>query len=117
MKTADLVRQLYSAYNSRDAAALLALLTDDVDWPDGPLRMHGKAALHDYWTRQWHRVHTHDEPSEPVELDDGRIAVLIDQTVRTPDGALISTGHFRHLFRFRDGKAARLDIEPGSPET
>jgi ketosteroid isomerase-like protein len=33
-QTADLVRRLYPAYNSRDVERLLALLTDDVDWPD-----------------------------------------------------------------------------------
>ena len=28
--TADLVRRMYAAYNSRDAEGLLALLTDDM---------------------------------------------------------------------------------------
>ena len=114
--TADLVRRLYDAYNGRDADGLLALLTDDVDWPDGPVRLHGKEAVRDYWTRQWRRVHTHDEPGEPVELDDGRVAVRISQVVTTPDGSPVSTGQFRHFFRIQDGKAARLDIQPGQRE-
>jgi ketosteroid isomerase-like protein len=109
--TEDLVRRMYAAYNSRDAAGLLALVTDDVDWPDGPARLHGKDALRDYWLRQWTRVHTHDEPGEPVDLDGGRITVPVAQTVRTPDGSLVSTGRFRHVFHIRDGLAVRLDIE------
>ena len=40
--TAELVRRMYAAYNRRDADGLLALLTDDVDWPDGDARMRGK---------------------------------------------------------------------------
>ena len=111
--TADLVRRMYAAYNSRDAEGLLALVTDDVDWPDGPARLHGKDALRAYWQRQWTRTRTHDEPGEPVELGEGLISVAVDQTVRTTDGSPVSAGRFRHVFRFRDGLAARLDIEPG----
>lgn len=109
--TVDLVGRLYAAYNRRDAEGLLALLTDDVDWPDGPDRLHGKDVLRDYWLRRWTRLHTHDEPSKLVDLDDGRIAVRVDQTVRTPDGSPVSTGRFLHFFQIRDGLAARLDIE------
>ena len=107
----ELVRQMYAAYNSRNADALLALLTDDVDWPDGTARMHGKAALRDYWLDQWSRVHTYDEPGEPVPLGDGLIAVQVSQTVLTPDGSPVSTARFVHLFQLRVGLAARLDIE------
>jgi len=57
------------------------------------------------------RVRTHDEPSEPIELDDGRIAVHIDQTIRTPAGSPVSDGRFIHVYQIRDGLAARLDIE------
>jgi ketosteroid isomerase-like protein len=110
--TAELVRRMYAAYNGRDAESLLALLTEDVDWPDGPVRMHGKDQLRDYWLRQWTRVRPHDEPGEPVELGGGRIAVHVDQTVRTPDGSPVSTGRFRHVFHLRDGLVTRLDIEP-----
>ncbi len=102
---------MYAAYNSRDAEGLLALVTDDVDWPDGPARLHGKDALRDYWLRQWTKIHTHDEPSTPIDLDGGRIAVRVDQTVHTPDGAPVSTGRFLHVFQIREGLAARLDIE------
>ena len=58
--------------------------------------MHGNDAARDYWVRQWSRVHTHDEPSEPIELDDGRIAVHIDQRIRMPDGSPVSTARFIH---------------------
>jgi ketosteroid isomerase-like protein len=108
----ELVRRMYAAYNRRDADGLLVLLTDDVDWPNGNARLHGKDALRGYWLEQWTRVHTHDEPSEPVELGDGRIAVRVDQTVRTLDGSPVSTARFVHLFQLRDGLTARMDIEP-----
>ncbi|MBL7260257.1 nuclear transport factor 2 family protein [Paractinoplanes lichenicola] len=108
----ELVQRMYAAYNRRDADGLLALLTDDVDWPDGTSRLHGKDALRGYWLEQWTRVHTHDEPGEPVELGAGRIAVQVNQTVRTPEGSAVSTARFVHLFQLRDGLTARMDIEP-----
>src|SRR5262249_48581412 len=40
--TADLVRRLYAAFTSRDVERLLTLVTEHVDWPDGPARMHGQ---------------------------------------------------------------------------
>src|SRR5271165_423762 len=35
----------YAAYNPQDGAALLALVSEDVDWPDGSARLDGKAEL------------------------------------------------------------------------
>ena len=61
-RTAELVRQMYAAYNGRDAERSLALLTDDVDWLDGAARMHGKDRVRDYWLRQWTRLDTNTSP-------------------------------------------------------
>jgi len=47
----------YAAYNRQDREALLALVSEDVDWPDGSARLHGKAELRAYWTRQWAARH------------------------------------------------------------
>ena len=38
----DLLLQAYAAYNAQDVEGLLALVSDDVDWPDGTGRLHGK---------------------------------------------------------------------------
>lgn len=38
----DLLLQAYAAYNAQDVEALLARISDDVDWPDGAGRLHGK---------------------------------------------------------------------------
>ena len=43
------MRRLYAAF-SQDVEPLLTLVTDDVDWPDGPARMHGKDAARDDWS-------------------------------------------------------------------
>ena len=79
------MHQLYAAFNSQDAERLLALVTDDVNWPDGTARLHGKNAVRAYWARQWIPAHTHDE---------------------------LSTARFVHIFQLRGGLVSRMDIEP-----
>jgi hypothetical protein len=38
----ELLLQAYAAYNSQDVEALVALISDDVDWPDDDAgRLHG----------------------------------------------------------------------------
>ena len=102
----------YAAYNRQDAgAALLALVSEDVDWPDGSARLHGKAGLRAYWTRQRAVTRTHDEPVEITDLSLHRSGVRIRQVVRALDGTTISEGSFEHLYRFRGGLIVRMDIQ------
>ncbi len=101
----------YAAFNARDAEALLARVSDDVDWPDGHRRLHGKEEVRRDWTGTWARARTHDEPVGFSELDDGRIAVRVDQVVCSHDGAVISRGRFLHLHRIERGLITRMDIE------
>ncbi len=94
----ELLLQAYAAYNSRDIAALVALVSDDVNWPDDDAgRLHGKDEVRAYWTEQWARTRTHDEPVAFSERHDGRTAVHISQVVRSPNGSVISKGQFLHL--------------------
>jgi ketosteroid isomerase-like protein len=108
-----LLLRAYAAYNAQDAEALLALVTGDVDWPDGGGgRLHGKEELRGFWTDGWRRTRTHDAPVDVAELPDGRTAVRVAQVVRSLDGAILSRGAFLHLHRVQGGLIARLDITP-----
>lgn len=113
LKTSDhreLIGHLYHAYNARDLEALSALVQEDVDWPDGDRRLHSRAAVRDYWSKQWTRIHTHDEVVGVVDQAPGRTIVHISQVVRTLDGAVISSGAFKHTYEIRDGIVARMDL-------
>ena len=101
----------YAAYNRQDGDALLALVSEDVDWPDGSAWLHGKAELRAYWTRQWAVTRTHDEPVEITELAPDRSLVRVRQVVRALDGTKISEGSFDHVHRFKGGLIARMDIQ------
>lgn len=112
---AVLLSDAYAAYNSRDLDRLLTAVTEDVDWPDGAARLHGKDALRRFWLEQWTRLRTHDEPVAFEEVGRDVVRVRIDQVVRDLDGRTVSRGSFRHTFRLRDGRITRLDIEPLVP--
>ena len=106
----DLLLQAYAAYNAQDAEALLARISDDVDWPDGAGRLHGKEQVRAYWTERRTRTRTHDEPLSISELDDGQAAVYIHQVVRPLDRSPISRGHFLHMHRIEGDLISRMDI-------
>lgn len=111
----ELLLHAYAAYNSQNVEALLALVSDDVDWPDDDGgRLHGKAEVRTYWTEQWTRTRTHDEPMSFDHLTDDRIAVHIRQVVRSLDGSTVSQGDFLHIHRIESMRISRMDIEPKS---
>jgi len=108
----ELLVQAYAAYNSQNVEALVALVSDDVDWPDDDAgRLHGKDEVRAYWTEQWARRRTHDEPVGFSERNDGRTAVHVSQVVRSLDGSVISKGQFLHLHRIEGDRVVRLDVE------
>lgn len=107
----ELLLRAYAAYNAQNVEALPARVSDDIDWPDGAGRLHGKGEARAYWTEQWTRTRPHDEPVYLGEMDDGRAAVRISQVVRSLQGAVISRGHFLHVHRIEGDLISRMDIE------
>jgi ketosteroid isomerase-like protein len=104
---------MYAAFNARDIDALLDQMTPDADWPNAweGGRLHGHEEVRDYWSRQWSVI---DPRVEPVAFNvraDGRIAVEVDQAVRGSDGAVLAEGRVVHVYTFRYGLIARMDVE------
>ncbi|WP_448628711.1 nuclear transport factor 2 family protein [Geodermatophilus sp. URMC 64] len=104
---------LYAAFNARDLEAVLAALTADVDWPDAweGGRVVGRAAVRDYWTRQWAQIAPTVTPLRTTQLPDGRLAVDVAQVVRDLDGTVLREATVRHVYTFREELVARMDIE------
>ena len=109
-RTKEIVLAAYDAYNARDADGILQFVSDDVDWPNGNDRLHGREELRRYWINQWTETRTHDEPTDVTELPDGRIRVRLDQVVQSLDGIEISRGSFEYFFTLRRDAITRLDI-------
>ena len=114
---AELLAELYRAFNAREMDTVLSQMTDDVEWPNAweGGRLVGHDAVRDYWTRQWAAIDPSVEPLSFTERPDGSIAVDVAQTVRALDGgALIAEGRVTHVYVLRDGLVARMDVEEPS---
>jgi ketosteroid isomerase-like protein len=109
---------LYDAFNARDADAVLARTTDDVDWPNAweGGRLRGQDAVRDYWTRQWREIDPRVEPLAVEVRGDRTVAVTVRQEVRSRDGQPLSTGEVLHVYTLRDRPSGgelieRMDVE------
>ena len=107
------VDALYAAFNARDMEGVLSAMTPDVDWPNAweGGRVIGHEAVRDYWTRQWAQLAPTVTPVRTTELPDGRVAVEVAQEIRALDGTLLREATVRHVYTFRDGLVARMDVE------
>ena len=108
-----LLRDLYDAFNARDVEAVLAAVTEDVDWPNAweGGRVHGKDAVRSYWARQWAEIDPRVEPVAIEPLDGGRVVVEVEQVVRDLDGEVVASGRVQHVYEMRGGLVARMDVE------
>lgn len=111
----EIVLAAYEAYNARDIDSLQSFMTEDVDWPNGTAvkgdpRLHGPAALREYWREQWTRTRTYDEPTDVTVEPDGRVKVRLAQVVTDLEGTEVSRGSFDYYFTLTGALISRLDI-------
>ena len=114
------LERLYDRFNARDINGVLTVLTEDVVWAnamDGG-HVHGREAVRAYWTRQWTMVSPRVEPVDFHRTQDGAIIAKVRQSVRDLEGKpLEGQTHglkdktVGHVFRLREGKVARFDIQ------
>jgi ketosteroid isomerase-like protein len=114
------LERIYDRFNARDIDGVLTALTDDVAWANGMDggHVHGREAVREYWTRQWTMVSPHVEPVGFHRTADGAIIAEVRQSVRDLEGKpLQGQTHglkdktVGHVFRLREGKVARFDIQ------
>ncbi len=101
-----------------DTEAVLAHLTEDVDWPNAWKggRLRGHDAVRDYWTQQWREIDPRVEPLAVHVRGDGAVAVTVRQEVRSLDGQLLGTGEVLHVYILRREPSGgelieRMDVE------
>jgi ketosteroid isomerase-like protein len=110
-----LLRDLYDAFNRRDIGRAIAAMSPDVDWPNAfeGGRVAGRDGVREYWTRQFTQIDPHVEPVGFSTDADGRVAVEVQQLVRTIDGEVLADRVVTHVYAFHEGLVERMDvIEP-----
>ena len=67
------LRAAYVAFNTRDVDAAIALMHPEVDWPNAweGGRVKGRAAVRNYWNRQFASISSKVEPEGFTEEPDG----------------------------------------------
>ena len=72
--TQTLIAQAYSAFNQRNIDGVLAVMSDNVNWPKASEggRAVGKEEIRAYWTRQWQEFDPHVEPMEVIDREGER---------------------------------------------
>lgn len=114
------LKRIYDGFNARNIDGVLNDLTDDVVWANGMEGGHvyGHDAIREYWSRQWTMVDSHVEPVGFRLTAAGTVIAEVRLSVGDLDGKpLQGQSHglmdktVEHVFRFRDGKVARFDIQ------
>jgi len=111
-ETRELLAAAYREFNARDIEGILGRMADDVEWPkawEGGY-VHGRAAVRDYWSRQWAEVRPTVTPVGLAGLPDGRVDVTVHQVVRSLNGALLSDSTVHHVYRLDNGRIAHMEI-------
>jgi hypothetical protein len=108
----DTLRRMYRHFNAREIHLAADFIHADVDWPNAleGTRIHTLAEVLDYWRGQFAEFDPRVEPVEFSELPDGRLRVLVHQTLNDLNGDLIGQGRVFHDYAFRDGLVERMDI-------
>jgi GrpB-like predicted nucleotidyltransferase (UPF0157 family) len=114
MREAELVlRFAYRAFNARDVEAALELMHPEVDWPNAweGSRVVGRAAVRDYWNRQFAAISSNVQPLRFTRELDGGITVDVHRVVRDAhSGELLLDSCVRHRYKLEDGLVARMDV-------
>jgi ketosteroid isomerase-like protein len=108
----NLLIAAYKAFNARDIDSVLAMMHPDVDWPNAAegTRIHGRAGVRDYWTRQWSIADPHVEPVCFATDQAGQTIVQVHQVVRDLAGATLLDQTVYHIYSIRDGLISNMHI-------
>jgi ketosteroid isomerase-like protein len=108
----ELLQRMYAAFNQRDIESVLAAMHDNVDWPNGMEggRVPGKAAVREYWKRQFEVLDPNVEPRNFTKGADGRIAIDVHQVVHNKSGELVVDQMVQHVYEIRDGLIQSMEI-------
>ena len=103
---------VYRDFNARDVDAVLAQMTDDVEWPNGweGGYVRGHQEVRDYWVRQWAEIDPTVTPLDFLRTRDGRTDVTVRQVVQDSNGAILSEATVHHVYRFDHGLIKHMEI-------
>lgn len=108
----ELLTAAYAAFNIRDIDGVLALMSPQVDWPNGMEggRVHGHEEVRAYWKRQWAVLDPHVDPLRMAADEEGKIVVDVHQVARDLTGKIVVDHMVQHVYTIGQGLIERMDI-------
>jgi hypothetical protein len=70
----------------------------------------GRAAVRDYWRRQFAQIDPRARPRGFADAGDGRGAVTLHQLVRALDGTVLADREVTYVSSLRGGLVVRMDV-------
>ncbi|RYZ52634.1 MAG: ketosteroid isomerase [Sphingobacteriales bacterium] len=112
----EIITHIYTEFNNRNILEVLSAMKPDVHWPNGWEGGYviGHADVEAYWLRQWKEIDSKVYALSVSERSDGRIEVDVRQTGADLTGKLLFDQQVKHIYEFKDGLIASMEIEsPG----
>lgn len=109
----EILKAAYAAFNARDLDAAIELMHPEVVWPNAweGGGVHGRAAVRDYWERQFAEVSSQVNPERFTNEDDGSITVDVHQVVHdAKSGELLTDSRVRHRYRLDGELITQMDV-------
>jgi hypothetical protein len=108
----DLLRRAYSLFNKRDIEALLAMMTDDVEWPDvaNGTVLHDKEAIRSYWQGQFAAASPRVEPTDFVRAGEDLVVVVEQEVVDLQGETLMPKTVVFHRYTFEGNLVQRMTV-------
>jgi len=115
MHERQLIEKAYAAFNQRDIDTIVKIMHPEVKWSrawEGDYA-NGPDDVRAYWQRQWVEIDPNVNPIAFGQTPDGRLKVTVDLMVKDLEGKVLSHGEVKHLYTFKNGLIAQMDIEQG----
>jgi ketosteroid isomerase-like protein len=102
----------YRCFNERRIDDLLAMMTDDVQWPDvaNGIILKGKASISPYWQAQFAVANPTVIPTDFFPVGGDVVAVIKQQILDHQGELLAAPSTVYHRYTFKDGLVSRMVV-------
>lgn len=107
-----LLRTAYERFADHDIDALLALMTDDVEWPNVAERtvLRSHQAIRAYWEAQFAVADPRVTPTAFTEAGDDLVATITQHIFDLTGSPMTEPNTVYHRYSFRQDKVSRMVV-------
>jgi hypothetical protein len=106
------LERAYRLFNERRIDDLLAMMIDDVRWPDVAhgIVLEGKGAIREYWEAQFAVAAPQVVPTDFVPVGDDLVAVVDQRIFDLLGNLLVEPALVFHRYSFKTGLISRMTV-------